>query len=151
MCVYVFALRCVSVKGFSSCYLIVICYQFVQYKREEKHTSCGKGAQPGDVNDQRTRKLNLGRELRRTHHIQPGSKKARGCEVPRAICPRAWNREVRLSFGPDERIRPSEPLMDIFHLIGDFRNEDMGQSKKSDDYNTSTGDWTSWPWSPRQC
>lgn len=30
-----------------------------------------------------------------------------------------------LSLGPDERISPTEHLMEVFHLKRDFRNKDM--------------------------
>lgn len=67
----------------------VICYHFTQHhiSIKGKHRCFGKGAQLGYINDQRTSKLTVGRELRRSHHIQPGPEKTKGCEVHRKACP----------------------------------------------------------------
>lgn len=84
-CTYV----CIYMKGFSSCYsiqLFAIILPTTTYQLHydisitEKNRCFGKGAQAGDVNGHRIKKLNIERELWRTHHIQPGSEKTRGCE-----------------------------------------------------------------------
>lgn len=82
---------CIRERIFLLLFNTVICYHFFQYYTsiKGKHRCFREGAQLGEVNGQRTRKLNIGRKLRRTHHIQHGPEKTRGCEIHREICPTA--------------------------------------------------------------
>lgn len=72
---------CICERIFILLFNTIICYHVVQYYTsiKGKHVCFGKGAQLGHVNGPRTSKLNIGRELRRTHQIQPGSEKTRAC------------------------------------------------------------------------
>lgn len=92
MCVRV----CMYERIFILLFDTTICYYFVPHHTsiKGKHGCFGKGAQLGDINDQRTSKFNFGRQLKKSPHIQPGPEKTRGCEVHRETCPTACNREV---------------------------------------------------------
>lgn len=85
MCVRVYMYERIFILLFN----IVICYHFTQHyiSIKSKHGCFRKGAQLGDINDQRASKLNVGRELGRSHHIQPGPERTRGCEVHKEACP----------------------------------------------------------------
>lgn len=86
---YVCVKVCMHERIFILLFKTAICYHFTQHyiSIKGKHGYFGKGAELGDINNQRASKLNVGRELRRSHHIQPGPEKTRGCKVYRKACP----------------------------------------------------------------
>lgn len=79
MCMCFCTRICICERIFILLFYTTICCHVVQYNMsiKGKHECFEKGVQLGDVNGQRTSKFSIGKALRRTHHIQPGSKKTR--------------------------------------------------------------------------
>ena len=65
--------------------MLSFCQHHITIK--SKHGCFGKGTHLGAINDQRASKFSVGREMRRSHHIQPGPEKTRGCEAYRDTRP----------------------------------------------------------------